>query len=65
MKNPRTLALHDVGQPLWLDNITRVRCRTYALASRRRRSRQFCRARGRRAIKTLMQAHAMVRPCVV
>jgi transaldolase len=23
MKNPRTLALHDVGQRLWLDNITR------------------------------------------
>jgi len=23
MKNPRTLALHDVGQGLWLDNISR------------------------------------------
>ena len=32
MKNPRTLALHDVGQRLWLDNITRQLLQSGTLA---------------------------------
>jgi transaldolase len=32
MKNPRTLALHDVGQSLWLDNITRELLQSGTLA---------------------------------
>jgi transaldolase len=33
MKNPRSLALHDVGQRLWLDNITRQLLPSGTLAS--------------------------------
>ena len=32
MKNPRTLALHDAGQRLWLDNITRQLLQSGTLA---------------------------------
>ena len=32
MKNPRTLALHDIGQRLWLDNITRQLLQSGTLA---------------------------------
>jgi transaldolase len=32
MRNPRTLALHDVGQRLWLDNITRQLLQSGTLA---------------------------------
>jgi len=32
MKNPRTLALHDLGQRLWLDNITRQLLQSGTLA---------------------------------
>jgi transaldolase len=32
MRNPRTLALHDVGQRLWLDNISRQLLQSGTLA---------------------------------